>query len=204
VIVRSFKVLQSVVLIGGLVAAAAGQARADETIVFFRHAEKPSSGLGQLTCQGLNRALALSDVLRSRFGRPDFLYAPNPSTKITDGGVSYYYVRPLATLEPVAIASARSVNTHYGYNDVPGLMSLLISAKKANATIFVSWEHTYLQRTVQTIMNRYGGGVAVPAWQTGDYDTMFVVRVSYANGRISATFDREAEGLNGQPTACPR
>ena len=26
-----------------------------KTIVFFRHGEKPSGGLGQLTCQGLNR-----------------------------------------------------------------------------------------------------------------------------------------------------
>ena len=34
-------------------------AHGEETIVFFRHAEKPSGGYGQLTCQGLNRALAL-------------------------------------------------------------------------------------------------------------------------------------------------
>jgi hypothetical protein len=30
-----------------------------ETIIFIRHGEKPLSGLGQITCQGLNRALAL-------------------------------------------------------------------------------------------------------------------------------------------------
>ena len=30
-----------------------------ETIVFMRHGEKPPEGLGQLDCQGLNRALAL-------------------------------------------------------------------------------------------------------------------------------------------------
>src|SRR4029079_15401370 len=35
----------------------AASARADETIVFLRHGEKPAAGLGQLTLQGLNRAL---------------------------------------------------------------------------------------------------------------------------------------------------
>jgi hypothetical protein len=36
---------------------------ADTTIVIVRHGEKPPAGLGQLSCQGLNRALALSQVL---------------------------------------------------------------------------------------------------------------------------------------------
>src|SRR4051812_11649881 len=78
-------------------------ALADQTIVLFRHGEKPADGLGQLTCQGLRRALALPDVLLPRFGTPDFLYAPNPGSKIDDRGGSFYYVRPLATIEPVAI-----------------------------------------------------------------------------------------------------
>ena len=47
-------------------------AHAQQTIVFFRHGEKPSAGLGQLTCQGLNRALALPDVLIGKFGKPDY------------------------------------------------------------------------------------------------------------------------------------
>ena len=36
---------------------------AAETIVFVRHGEKPEAGLGQLNCQGLNRALALPSVI---------------------------------------------------------------------------------------------------------------------------------------------
>jgi len=47
-----------------VIAIAGTTIHAEETIVFFRHGEKPSAGLGQLTCQGLNRALALPDVLR--------------------------------------------------------------------------------------------------------------------------------------------
>jgi hypothetical protein len=37
----------------------AASLHAQETIVALRHAEKPAGGLGQLTCQGLSRALAL-------------------------------------------------------------------------------------------------------------------------------------------------
>jgi len=185
-----------------LLVASAVQARAEQTIVFFRHGEKPSSGLGQLTCQGLNRALALPTVLLGRYGTPDFLYAPNPTTKVTDSTGSYYYVRPLATLEPVAIRAGRSVNTSVGYTDIAGLEKLLISSAKADTTIFVAWEHIYLQKVVQDLMNKYGGGVAVPAWASTDYDSLYVLQVNYTGG-ISAQFHRDLEGLDGQATSCP-
>jgi hypothetical protein len=176
----------------------------EETIVFFRHGEKPSGGLGQITCQGLNRALALPDVLAAKFGRPDFLYAPNPAVKISDPAGSFFYVRPLATIEPTAIRFGKSVNTNYGYNNITGLRNILIRSSKANATVFVSWEHAYLVRIVQSIMSAHGGGATVPAWTSGDYDSLYIVRVTYVNGSIDATFERDRQGLNGQPTACPR
>jgi len=185
-----------------MVIGAAVSARAEETIVFFRHGEKPAAGLGNLTCQGLNRALALPDVLLSRFGTPDFLYAPNPETKVTDPGGSFYYVRPLATIEPTAIRTARSVNSHYGYTDIPGIESLLISSSKANSRIYVAWEHIYLQKIVQDLMNKYGGHVVVPAWPSADYDSLYVLRVNYVGGTVTATFEHQFEGLNGMPTAC--
>jgi hypothetical protein len=187
-----------------LMLATASVASAEQTIVFFRHGEKPSGGLGQLTCQGLNRAIALPAVLLSRFGTPDYLYAPNPSVKISDPAGSYFYVRPLATIEPTAIRAARSVNTNYGYNDVAGLQSVLIKSSKANTTIFVSWEHAYLVKVVQNIMNAYGGGQTVPAWTTGDYDSLYIVRLTYTSSGINAVFEREREGLNGLPTSCPQ
>ena len=154
-------------------------------------------------CQGLNRALALPDVLLDKFGTPDYLYAPNPAVKMSDPAGSFYYVRPLATIEPVAIRAGRSVNSRYGYNDVTGLRSVLVTSSKADATVFVSWEHAYLVKVVQSIMNAYGGGVTVPAWTTGDYDSLYIVRINYANGSIEAQFERDREGLNGLPTTCP-
>ncbi len=69
----------------------------EETIVAIRHGEKPPGGLGQINCRGLNRALALPSVLIGRFGKPDYIYAPNPSVMVSDGNSkpTYSYVRPL-------------------------------------------------------------------------------------------------------------
>ncbi len=181
----------------------ASEARAQQTIVFFRHGEKPSGGYGQITCQGFNRSLELPRVLIGKFGTPDLLYAPNPAVRISDPAGSFYYVRPLATIEPLAIKLGMGVKTRYGYNDIASLKTALVHSTKANTTIFVAWEHAYLVKVVQSIMNSYGGGVTVPAWTYGDYDALYIVRVDYVGTNISARFQRDRQGLNGQPTTCP-
>ncbi len=174
-----------------------------ETIVFLRHGEKPAGGYGQITCQGLQRALALPAVLTSRFGTPDDIYAPNPSPKVTDPAGSFYYVRPLATIEPTAIRLGMPVNAHYGFTDITGLQNALLSSSYAAATIFVAWEHLKLQEVVQNIMNTYGGGITVPAWRSGDYDSLYVVRVARAGGVVTAQFEHDHQGLDNLPVACP-
>ena len=52
-------------------------------------------------------------------------------------------------------------------------------------------------------MSRYGDGTPVPAWSTGDYDSLYVVNVDYAGGVIHARFEHDQEGLNGLRTTCP-
>jgi hypothetical protein len=151
----------------------------------------------------LNRALALPTVLLARYGTPDYLYAPSPAVKVADSAGSFYYVRPLATIEPTAIRLGKPVNTKYGYNAIASFQTALITPTFANTTIFVAWEHLQLQKLVQNIMNAYGGGVVVPAWPSGDYDSVYVVRVNYVAGTVNAQFQHDFEGLNGQPTACP-
>ncbi len=186
-----------------LLAAAAHAATTTETIVFFRHGEKPSSGYGQLTCQGFNRAIQLHDALVPRYGKPAYLFAPSPTPKIADPAGSFYYVRPLATIEPMAIRLGLPVNAHYAYSDVTSLVSAITGSGYAGATVFVAWEHAYLVKAVQAILDKYGAGTAVPAWTTGDYDSLYVVKLTNVNGYVTATFKRDYEGLNNQPTSCP-
>ena len=94
------------------------------------------------------------------------------------------------------------VRTKYAYTDIATVQAALVTAAKANTTIFVAWEHLYLQKLVQNIMNKYGGRVVVPAWASTDYDSLYVVKVDYVGSNISARFQRDREGLNGQPTSC--
>src|SRR4051812_14196612 len=164
-------------IVGLLVLVVTADARAEQTIVFMRHGEKPSGGYGQLTCQGFNRALGLHDVLVAKYGRPDYLYAPSPAAQVTDNAGTFYYVRPLATIEPTAIRLGMPVRTKYGYTEISRVQAALVTPDKANTTIFVAWEHVYLQKLVQNIMNSYGGGgVVVPAWASTDYDSLYVVK----------------------------
>src|SRR5215831_5026678 len=99
---RQSKEARAVLLL--LTATAARSDNAVETVIFVRHGEKPHNGLGQLNCQGLNRALALPSVIAKTFGRPDVIFAPDPDEQIKDGGRWFDYVRPLATIEPTAIS----------------------------------------------------------------------------------------------------
>src|SRR3954470_24158812 len=109
-----------------LVIVGAADARAEQTIVFMRHGEKPSGGYGQLTCQGFNRALGLYDVLMAKYGKPNYLYAPSPAAQVTDSAGSFYYVRPLATIEPTAIRLGMPVRTKYAYTDIATLQAALV------------------------------------------------------------------------------
>lgn len=95
-------VLTWVLLFGGVCTPVSSFA-SEQLIVVVRHAEKPPAGLGQLTCQGLQRALRLPAWLASNFPPPDAIYAPDPSVRTTEihgDGERYDYVRPLVTIAP--------------------------------------------------------------------------------------------------------
>src|SRR3984893_17435101 len=101
-----------------------------ETIVLVRHGEKPDKGLGQLDCQGLNHALAMPPVIAKTFGRPSAIFAPDPSRQKQDDGVSYDYVRPLATIEPTAIFFGLPVNASFGFSNPDGARAAIEQPKR--------------------------------------------------------------------------
>jgi len=179
---------------------------AQETIIAIRHAEKPAGGLGQLTCQGLNRALALPKVLIGRFGRPDAIYAPDPADQVDDGSNhEYSYVRPLMTIEPTAIALGMPVNAQIGFMDISRLQSVLTAPAYTHALIFVAWEHGMLNKFAQQMLRSYDDNPAlVPYWPNSDYDRIYVFEIQQINGRPKLSFKIEHEDLNGTlSSACP-
>jgi hypothetical protein len=180
-----------------------------ETIVMVRHGEKPADGLGQLTCKGLNRALVLPAVLIGRYGKPDALYAPNPSVQIKDGNPepTYSYVRPLATIEPTAIRLGMPVNTQIGYNQIDALEQALLQPAYAHSLIFVAWEHVELNKFAEQMLQTYGiSPQQVPRWTNDDYETIYVFHItrSAKNGTPQAVLAIQQEGLDRMlKDSCP-
>ncbi len=181
-----------------------------ETIVVLRHGEKAPGGLGQLSCKGLNRALALPKVLIGRFGRADAIFAPNPSVDVREGALTqkeYSYVRPLATIEPTAIALGLPVNAQIGFPDIAGLQAAVTAPAFANSTVFIAWEHKYAYDFARAMLKSYGLDRAlVPAWPGDDFETMYVLRITRAAGAASPTmtFAVEQEGLSASLVdTCP-
>jgi hypothetical protein len=173
-----------------------------ETIVCLRHGEKPKGGLGQLDCQGLNRALALPEVLLKKFGPPQFIFAPDPTQK-ADGN-KYFYIRPLATIEPTAIRCGLPVDTEFGFREIKGLEGELEKPVYQNATIFVAWEHGLLDDFARNMAKDHGSDPAqVPDWPGKDFDTIFVFKISRTGGTNAFQFTIDHEGLNNLSTNCP-
>ena len=176
-----------------------------ETIVLVRHGEKPANGLGQLDCQGLNRALALPSVIAKAFGRPAAVFAPDPSKQKEDDGVAYDYVRPLATIEPTAIFFGLPINAHFGVDDTDGLRAALEQPVYSNALVVVAWEHTLVKTIAGGLLATHGGDAGrVPKWQGDDFDSIYVVTITGTGSAGRAEFAIKHEGLNGQPTSCPQ
>jgi len=179
---------------------------AQETIVAFRHGEKPPAGLGQISCKGLNRALALPKVLVPRFGKPDAIYAPDPAVQVNDRSITKYsYLRPLATIEPTAIALGMPVNAQIGFTDIAKLQSELTAPANAKALIFVAWEHVLLNQFAQQMLRAYGKDPsAVPDWPNDEYDRIYIFKIEGNQGKPDLKFSVDHEGLNGSLSdACP-
>ncbi|MFP6557539.1 histidine phosphatase family protein [Paraburkholderia sp. B3] len=175
-----------------------------ETLVFVRHGEKPAAGLGQLSCKGLNRALALPAVIAAKYGKPDAIYAPDPGEQKNDSGKPYYYVRPLATIEPTAIQFGLPVETPYGYSQIDKLGNALVDPKWRDRTVLVAWEHREIETLVRQIVVAHGGDAAdVPKWKSADFDSIYVLRIDWSSAAPRVRFTREREGLDGRSNDCP-
>ena len=168
-----------------------------ETIVFLRHGEKAEGGLGQLSPQGFNRALALIDVLPAKYGKPNFLFAPNPgTTQMREGEGSYDYVRALATIEPVAIHFSMPVRTAFGFSQVDLLNAELTQPAYANEVIYVAWEHAAAEKAVVRLLKQFGDSAVVPHWSGGDYDSLYVIILTRTAGQpTKVEFVHDHEGL---------
>ncbi|MFW9081293.1 histidine phosphatase family protein [Pseudomonas sp. P2757] len=178
-----------------------------QTLVFLRHAEKPEGGLGQLNCQGLNRAIDLSTLLPEKFGKADYVFAANPTRNVEEGELdnSYSYIRPLMTISPAAIKLGLPVNIEFSANDTSDLARELTDDKYHNATIYTAWSHGYLPELINKVAgNAVGGKQKITEdWESGDYDSLYVLTLTWHNGKASLQSHSYKQGLDNGQTTCP-
>lgn len=173
-----------------------------EEIIMVRHGEKPANGLGQLSCQGLNRSLALPQSLISQFGIPDYIFAPNPSELKEDKGTPYDYIRPLATIEPTAISLEMPVNTNIGFKNIAELENQLLQPQYEDKKIFIAWEHYYIQQLSKHLVG-VNNQTTIPEWQSDDFDSIYVILIYTKDHQKTITFLKRQENLNNMSTKCP-
>jgi hypothetical protein len=141
-------------------------------------------------------------VLLPKYGKPAFIFAPNPTEKV-DGGK--FYVRPLVTIEPTAIRCQLPVNTAYGYTQIDQLADELKKPAYQHVLVLVAWEHRLLVEFAQLMLKSYGGDPGqVPSWPGDDYDTIFVFKITPHHGKDTLAFSVDHEGLNNLSDACPQ
>lgn len=178
-----------------------------QTLVFLRHAEKPGEGLGQLNCQGLNRALDLATLLPERFGDADYVFAADPGRQVEEGSADqrYSYIRPLMTISPSAIRLGLPVNIEFGANDYDDLADELLKGKYRNATVYTAWSHGYLPNLINAVAGKALGEkrVITDDWNGDDFDTLYVLTLTWRDGKASVLSRNVRQGLDGGAVNCP-
>ncbi len=185
----------------------AQQVNGTQTLVFLRHAEKPVGGLGQLNCQGLNRAIDLATLLPEKFGKANYVFAANPTRNVEEGELdnSYSYIRPLMTISPSAIKLGLPVNINFSVNDTSDLADELLQDKYHNSVIYTAWSHGYLPELINEVAGEAVGKKQsiIEDWESSDYDSVYVLTLTWRNGKASLVSHSYKQGLDNGSQTCP-
>ncbi|WP_426212775.1 histidine phosphatase family protein [Pseudomonas sp. TWR2-1-1] len=178
-----------------------------QTLVFMRHAEKPADGLGQLNCQGLNRAIDLATLLPQRYGKADYVFAADPSRQVEEGADddAYSYVRPLMTINPSAIKLGLPINLEYSANDTRALANELTDDKYHSSTIYTAWSHGYLPELINSVASKALGEktTLTEDWSGSDFDSLYVLTLTWKDGKATLLSRIDKQGLNNGEKGCP-
>lgn len=173
-------------------------AYSSQTLVLVRHGEKPDNDSGQLTCKGLNRALALPDVLISKYGKPDALFASAPKQNKLGSSL-----RAVQTITPTAIKVSLPIHLNYHAKETKELQQALLSPQYKNSVIYLVWEHDNLVKLAKNIMKSEGGNPdEIPKWKGSDFDSIYVLRINRESNATKITFEHTQQGLNHVSDVC--
>ncbi|MDO7887616.1 histidine phosphatase family protein [Hymenobacter cheonanensis] len=162
-------------------------------VVIIRHGEKPADG-DNLSCAGLNRALALPAVLdRLLPTPPNYAYVPIIGTN--DDSTSQ--ARMFQTITPYAVRHNLCVNSDYAVDNAKGLAQEL---RRQRGTALVVWEHNAISEIAKQL-----GLDEELEWPDEDFDSIWTIDFSGGGARGKAkrpTLTRHRQGIHPAAT-CP-
>ncbi|MDJ0365726.1 histidine phosphatase family protein [Hymenobacter sp. H14-R3] len=162
-------------------------------IIIIRHGEKPEEG-DNLSCAGLNRALALPTVLdRLMPTPPDYTYVPLIGTDSENTSTA----RMFQTVTPYAVQHNLIVNSDYDVDNTKGIAKEL---RYQRGTALVVWEHNSIPEIAKNL------GIEEPLeWPDDDYDSIWTITFSGGGAKGKAkhpTLTRSQESIHPSAT-CP-
>ncbi len=162
-----------------LITAACGQSKAGKAglrVILIRHGEKPVDG-DNLSCSGFNRSVKLPDVIKGKFGIPDYVYVPSPGT-----GKQTKNCRMLQTVVPLAVKYNLTINTNYNVDQSDKLAD---AVEKNKGTVLIVWEH----KELVSIAALLGIKKSQLQWDSNDYDSIWII--TFSHGQAILTKDKE-------------
>jgi hypothetical protein len=102
------------------------------------------------------------------------------------------------TITPSAIRLGLPVNIDYGANDTDELAEELLRDKYRNATVYTAWSHGYLPELINTVAGKALGEerVITEDWSGDDFDTLYVLTLTWHDGKASLLSRNVRQGLN--------
>ncbi|WP_223648628.1 histidine phosphatase family protein [Hymenobacter psoromatis] len=135
-------------------------------VIIIRHGEKPEEG-DNLSCAGLNRALALPAVLNQLMPTPpDYTYVPLIGTDDQNTSTA----RMFQTVTPYAVQRNLVINSDYDVDNTKGIAKEL---RYQRGTALLVWEHESIPEIAKEL------GIKGPLeWSDADFDSIWIIDFS--------------------------
>lgn len=162
-------------------------------VIIIRHGEKPEEG-DNLSCAGLNRALALPTVLNRLLPTPpDYTYVPLIGTDNQKTSTA----RMFQTVTPYVVQHNLIVNSDYVVTNAAGLAKEL---RRKRGTVLLVWEHDNIPEIAKAL-----GIKDLQEWPDDDFDSIWTITFSGGGAKGKAKHPALTKSQeNIQPSAtCP-
>lgn len=135
------------------------------------------------------------------------MFAANPTRNVEEGELdnSYSYIRPLMTISPSAIKLGLPVNIDFAANDTSDLADELLHDRYHNSIIYTAWSHGYLPELINKVAEEAVGEKRpiTEDWASSDFDSLYVLTLTWRNGKASLHSQSYKQGLDGGEQDCP-